>query len=329
MSLLGGVGSFLNQWKSSQAVRRQGADLTAKAYADSMKGEATEDVLAYRRMRENLEQVNRYRDSQVNQYNQASQWTASNAARLGRGAANTYSQIGAALNEYSNIDPVAGFLGNAVFGHAAYQAGLENGFNDENKALKIQRAMDRAVQEKFMKQTVKSGNQALEGVNKQSALLAGELTGTAITNTDKYYYAQSAIDDNGIEGSMNMSRNLDYMKSRDNAAAQLQYDMIRGQADSVGQGMAESFNQLVQQQEQATLNTLIAPVQFDMQGAMTASRQLFMGQPTAQDFDMAVTSALPQGKFRVPGVNTSGMLSFNLPGAQGKKAGQLPAHKGT
>jgi hypothetical protein len=339
MGLLSGVGSFLSQWKSSQNVRQQGANLTARAYADSMRGEVTEDVLAYRRMQENLEQVNRYRQDQLHQYNQATQWTSSNAARLkdkwaidatafGKDYKVDASALGAALNEYSNIDPVAGFIGNAIFGHATYQAGLKNGFNDENKALKIQRAMDSAVQEKFMRSTVKSGNEALEGINKQSEILAGELTDTAIDNTDKYYAAQSAIGDNGIEGSRNMSRNLDYVKSRDDAAAQLEYDMIRGQADSVGRGMAESFNQLVQQQEQATLSTLIAPVQFDMQGAMDASRQLYMNQPTAQDIDMAITGALPQGKFSVPGVNTNGMLNnlFAYPGSSGGRPKPLPVH---
>jgi hypothetical protein len=327
MGLLSGVGEVWNQWKSSYHVRQQAANLTAKAYADSLKGEVTEDVMAYRRMQENLEQVHRLAEYNLNQYNQATQWTSSNAQRLGKSAGDigmgiNANVVGAVLNEYSNIDPTTSFIGNAIFGHLAYQAGLKNGFNDENKALKIQRAMDRAVQEKFMKSTIKSGNQALEGINKQSGILAGELTDTAINNTDKYYAAQSAIDENGIEGSLNMSRNLDYMKSRDDAATQLQYHLIRGQADSVGRGMAESFNQLVQQQEQATLSTLIAPVQFDMAGAMNASRELMLKQTRAQDIDTAITSALPQKQFSVPGPNLG--LTFNIPATKGKQAIPIP-----
>lgn len=328
--LFTGLSSFINQWKSSQGVRQQGANLTAKAYSDAMNGTITEDTLAYRRMQDNLDQVDRHRLNNLNQYNQSTAWTAENARRLGVKKANTagpdgsdMTDIGDILGAYSEIDPVAGFIGNAFFGKSAYDAGLGWGFNDENKALKIQRSMDRAVQEKFMKSTIKSGNQALEGINKQSGVLAGELTDTAIGNTDKYYAVQSAIDDNGIEGSSNMSRNLDYMESRDNAATQLQYDMIRGQADSVNRNMAESFDQLVQQQEQATLSTLIAPVQFDMAGAMNASQQMFMNQPTAQDIDYAIKSALPQPSFGVPGLNTGGFtIPIPFTGGNKKKAEQ-------
>ena len=323
--MLSGIRSFLNQFKSSQNIRQQGAALTARAIGDTINGVITGDVLAERRMQENLEQVNRYRDMQLHQYNQATAWTSANAQRLGGNSRSAYGLAGSILNEYSNIDPTAAFIGNAIAGKLAYDTG---DFNSENKALKIQRAMDLAVQEKFMKQTVKSGNQALEGINKQSQILGGQLTDQAVQNTDNYYAQESFIQDNGIEGSSNMSRNLEYGKQRDRAAVQMQYDMIGEQAQGVQRNMAESFDQLVQSQEQATLQTLIAPVQFDTAGAMQASRNFFMNQPAAQDIDMAIAGALPQQQFSVPCVQFgSGSLipGLSLPGR--KPQASVPEHK--
>jgi hypothetical protein len=268
--------------------------MQARAIADMQKGQTTENTLAYQQMRNNLAQVDLQRQEQFRMYNQSNGMTQGNAQRIGGSTGNVLGQLGGVISEYSNLDSTMGFLADSIIGGIGYNMAIKDGyegFSGENKQLKIQRAMDQAVQEKFMKSTIKSGNEALESINKQSGVLAGELTDTAIDNTDKYYAVQSAIDDSGVEGSGNMERNLDYMKSRDNAANQLRYDMVRGQAEGVGRGMASSFDQLVQNQEQATLSTLINPVQFDMAGAMDASRKLFMNQPTPQDYDMAMFSA--------------------------------------
>jgi hypothetical protein len=297
---LGGYKRIMNQWASSQNILDTNKMLSQAAYYDSMQGLTTENTLAYQQMQNNLEQVDLHREDQLRMYNQAMSPTQANAQRLGGNSGRNLNGVGAAISQYSNIDSDSAFVANAIFGNVAYNKGMNNGFSGENDPLKIQRAMDSAVQAKFMRQTIKSGNEALENVNKQSGVMAANLTDTAINNQDNYYAVQSAIDDNGIEGSLNMDRNLDYLKQRDNDANQLQYDMIRGQADNVNRGMAQSFDQLVQQQEQATLSTLINPVQFDLNGAMNASNQMFMNQPTPQDWDMAQASAFPTLNYSRP-----------------------------
>jgi hypothetical protein len=311
--MLFGVHSVVSQWQSSRDARNAGADLARRVaeYQNIPVEELTEeqrnDILAHQQMQANLNKAAQHQYDAVNQYNQATQGATDNIRRISAKApmlsgfgGSVYNNAGAMFSTLSEFDPLAGFFGNAMIGGQAYRQGLAFGFNGENKGLNIQRAMDQAVQEKFMKGTVKSGNEALGDLNKQSGVLAGNLTDTAMNNTDKYYAAQSRIDESGIEGSLNMSRNLDYLKSRDDTANQLQYDMIRGSADNVGRGMANNFNQLLQEQEQNTLQTLVAPVQFDMLGTMKASQQFKMNQATAQDWDFAIKSALPQKPFKAP-----------------------------
>jgi hypothetical protein len=297
---LGGFRQLFNQANSTVGARNSMFDLAKMANEDIQAGNAlTENTVALQQMVNNYDQVVLERENQLNRYIQSSGAAQGNAARLKAGSTGLWGvnngAMGSIISAYSNIDPSMGFIADAVFGGTSY-SGSADDYRGDNKALKIQRSMDRAVQEKFMKSTIKSGNEALENVNKQSGVLADNLNGTAIGNQNKYYAAQSAIQDSGIEDSRNMARNLDYIKSRDKADIQLQYDMIYGQAEDVGRGMAASFDQLVQRQEQASLSTLINPVQFDMAGAINAGNELFMNQPTALDFDNAILSALPKSK---------------------------------
>jgi hypothetical protein len=149
-----------------------------------------------------------------------------------------------AINGLNAVDPDMAFMANGLLSNMGTTLGSIFGFNGENEQLKIQRTMDKAVQEHFMKDTVKQGNYVLEDINRQSGVLRGQLTDQAIANRDKYYGVSGFIQDSGIEGSRNMGRNLEYMKGRDAARTQLEYELMGAQADSVSRSTASRFDRL-------------------------------------------------------------------------------------
>ena len=257
------------------------------------------------------EALNTQRKDALRDYNESTRVAERNAQLVGNKG---LSAAAAALRGMNKLSPDSAFLDNMILGNWAHLEGmLGGGFSGENQQLDTQKALDKAVQEKFMRQNVREGNRALEGINRQSEVLGGTLTDQAIGNRNSYYAQEAAIQGSGIEGSGNMSRNASYGRGRDEASRQLQYDMITDQGLGVGRSMADNFDQLVQSQEQNTLSTLINPVQFDMAGAMQASNDLWMKQPSIEDYDKASGNALPNA-----GIDEIDALAKSLQGSNAK-----------
>ena len=277
-----------NQWASNYNAASARNDTFARAGAGDV-----QSVLASNRMINNFNAVNERRMGALERYNAAQPGAAMTGRLLGGDKGQVFQGIGGAIAGLNAVDPDMAFMANALATNIGATMGSLLGFSEENQRLRIQRTMDNAVQERFMKDTVRQGNYALEDINRQSSVLQGRLTDEAIANQDKYYGIDSFIQDSGIEGSANMGRNLAYMKGRDQARTALEYDLLGAQADNVARGMAGSFDQLVQSQEQATLQTLMAPAQFDLGGARQSSLEWGMGAPTPNDYINAVYSAMP------------------------------------
>jgi hypothetical protein len=146
----------------------------------------------------------------------------------------------------SNFDTVRARNGTFAAARAgdARSAPAANRMINNFDAVNEQRTTDAAAQEHFMKDTVKQGNYALEDINRQSGVLRGRLTDQAVANQNRYYDAGAFIQDSGIEGSRNRGRNLAYMKGRDAARTQLEYELMGAQADSVSRSTASRFDRL-------------------------------------------------------------------------------------
>ena len=93
---------------------------------------------------------------------------------------------------------------------------------------------------------VRAGGWAAKADQAANMARTGEMTDAAVADAGAFERGMQGIDMSGIEGSGNMERNLQYGKSRGEAQAEMQYEMMNQEAQGLENSMARSFSELSQ-----------------------------------------------------------------------------------
>jgi hypothetical protein len=163
--------------------------------------------------------------------------------------------------------------------------------------------------------------EAADAMNLRNMARTGEMTDAAVANAGAFESGMQGIDMSGIEGSENMERNLQYGKSRSEAQADLQYEMMNQEARGLENSMARSFSDLSQGKAGAMRDAWgqsIGRSQADLTALYqdTAAQQMAL-QPTAND-----EAALLAEAAKAAAANP------NLPGEVPEPAGEAPEPAG-
>lgn len=123
-------------------------------------------------------------------------------------------------------------------GQAVMQAGTAGAFADARNA--------------HARNAIVAGAQSeAENMNLAARAQAAGMADSAIAQANAYGAGMQGIAMNGIEGSANMERNLQYGQDRADAEEQLAFDLQGKQAADLGASMVNSFDQLSQGKQQA------------------------------------------------------------------------------
>jgi hypothetical protein len=115
-----------------------------------------------------------------------------------------------------------------------------------NEAASMAGAMAEAQNGQARSAIMKQAEGQADAMNAGNAAQTAGMTDNAIAGMNAYEGGMADIGMSGIEGSENMERNLEYGKSRAEAGAQMQYDMMGREAQGFSDSMANSFSDLSQ-----------------------------------------------------------------------------------
>jgi hypothetical protein len=168
--------------------------------------------------------------------------------------------------------------------------------NAAQSASGLAGAMADAQNERAQQSVIAGAENAADQMNLQARQMSANLTGSAIGQKNAFERGAQAIGMSGIEGSDNMTRNLQYGQDRADAGEQLAYDIAGAQTDMLQDSMVQSFDSLSQSKLASMQNAFNGSLQ-GAGNALTAERArvsqyAYDTQPGVNDYYAALMAAM-------------------------------------